>query len=245
MQLKLASINIEGSRHLARVESFLKFHKPDVLCLQELHSTDIHLFEDLFGNKLHYIPMCLHASGDGSSIGIGIIGWTNLSDVTAQLYHGPAIPQLPVFVTEADGYHMTDPASISNSLLAATCQGFRIATTHLMVTRQGVATPLQLQTAASLISLAEAEAARAGGLLLCGDFNAPRGRATFSLLADHFIDGVPAEYTTSIDGSLHRAGQLPYMVDGLFHTPTYQLEHATLHTGVSDHRALTCTLSKA
>jgi endonuclease/exonuclease/phosphatase (EEP) superfamily protein YafD len=128
--------------------------------------------------------------------------------------------------------------------LFGTYQGFRIGTTHVRVTQQGSSTPEQRATVTNLIGIAQQEAATHGGLLLTGDFNAPRGRATFDLMAEAFLDGVPPHYTTSLDGSLHRAGPLPYMVDCLFHTPTYKLENAALHTGVSDHCALITNLSK-
>ncbi|PZP40608.1 MAG: hypothetical protein DI585_00635 [Pseudomonas fluorescens] len=245
-QLRIASINIERSKHLHRVETFLKTIKPDVLCLQELCAKDIPFIEDLIGNKLHYAPMCLHpAEVELDTIGIGLISWTNLEDVSTTYYHGTGQNIREIEFIEDRGHRMADNNSVDNAIIAGTCQGFRIATTHLNVTRKGEASAFQLASAAKLIKVAEAEAQTYGGILLCGDFNAPRGNATFSLLAEHFIDGVPAHYTTSIDGSLHRAGHIELMVDGLFHTPSYQLQNAKLHTGVSDHCALTTTLLKA
>lgn len=246
MQLKIASINIERSNHLARVESFLKFHQPDVLCLQELCQRDIPFFEDLIGNKLTYVPMCLHpAEEELEPVGIGLIAWGELTDIDIRYYNGTGDRIVPVSFTVQEGQNVANNDSVANALIFGTCQGFRIATTHLNVTLHGESSPSQLASAARLIPIAKEEAARAGGLLLTGDFNAPRGNPTFSLIAEHFTDGVPPQYKTSIDGNIHRAGPLPYMVDGLFHTPTYKLEHATLHTGVSDHCALTATLSKA
>ncbi len=243
-QIRLASINIERSKHLRLVEKFLRWYEPDVLCLQELCQRDIPFFEDLIGHELHYVPMCYHpAEEDPEPVGVGLIAWGAMQDVTVDYYHGQPHPLRHIrFITEADGYIRADNDSISNMLLCATYQGFRIGTTHLNVTRQGQAEPWQMESAAKLVKLAQAQTERAGGLLLCGDFNAPRGRATFDILAKAFTDGIPPGYTTSIDGSIHKAGQLPYMVDGLFHTPSYRLDQPRLHTGVSDHCALTCTL---
>lgn len=246
-QLRIASINIERSNHLRRVEKFLKWYSPDVLCLQELCKRDIPFFEDLLGNTLHYAPMCYHpAEVEPEPVGIALIAWGALEDVTVDYYHGQSGPvQHLRYVTGPDGYTMADNDSVANMLLSATYQGFRIGTTHLNVTRKGESSPSQLASAAKLITVAQAQAKRAGGLLLCGDFNAPRGNPTFSRITENFIDGIPPRYTTSIDGSLHKAGPLPYMVDGLFHTPSYTLQDTTLHTGVSDHCALTCTLLKS
>ena len=245
-QLRIASINIERSKHLHRVEAFLQTTKPDVLCLQELCARDIPFFEGLIGNKLHYAPMTLHpAEEELETIGVGLIGWADLSDVTTTYYHGNGNTIIPMQNVTENGHMYADTNTIANAVLAGTCQGFRMATTHLNVTAHGQSSSAQIASATKLIAVAESEAQREGGLLLTGDFNAPRGRETFSLIASHFTDGVPTSYTTSIDGTLHRAGPIPFMVDGLFHTPTYKLTNATLHTGVSDHCALTCTLSKS
>jgi len=168
-----------------------------------------------------------------------------LAKVKAEYYSGSRERiQEMAFVT-LEGKRMADPLSIAEVLLSASLGDFRIAVTHLNVTPFGSSTPYQRESAGKLIALAQAQASEAGGLLLTGDFNAPRGGATFDLIAEHFIDGVPAHYTSSIDGSLHRAGEIPFMVDGLFHTPGYRLENARLSTGVSDHCALSCRLSRA
>lgn len=238
IRLRIASINIERSKHLHRVETFLTTHKPDVICLQELMERDIPFFEDVVGNTLHYAPMCLHPAEDMAPMGIGLMAWGAMEDVTIRYYHGSTENGLA-----SEGGYGTNTAP--NALLAGTYQGFRIATTHLNVTEHGISTPGQLASAARLVEAAQTEAETHGGLLMCGDFNAPRGRPTFTLISEAFTDGIPPEYTSSIDGSLHRAGPLPLMVDGLFHTPSYKLQDARLHTGVSDHCALTCTLSKA
>jgi exonuclease III len=237
-RLRIASINIERSKHLHRVEAFLKTYKPDVLCLQELMERDIPFFEDLMGNTLHYAPMCLHPQENLQVQGVGLVSWAALEDVQTTYYHGSIDHGL-----EAELEYGAN--KVPNALLAGAYQGFRISTTHLNVTQHGISTPGQLASAAKLIDVAKAQAEVHGGLLMCGDFNAPRGRPTFSRIAEAFEDGVPQEYTSSIDGSLHRAGPLPLMVDGLFHTPSYTLQDAKMHTGISDHCALTCTLSKA
>lgn len=245
-QLRIASINIERSRHLHRVEAFLQTCKPDVLCLQELCAIDIPFFEDLIGNTLTFAPMMIHPTENGpQTVGVGMVAWGALEDITTTYYHGSREGVQTIQFLNVKDQKLPETDTIADALIAATYQGFRIATTHLNVTHHGESTPWQLATAAKLITAAQHEASQHGGLLLTGDFNAPRGRPTFSLLAEAFTDGVPAHYTTSIDGTLHRAGQLPYMVDGLFHTPNYHLKNPTLHTGVSDHCALTCTLSKA
>ncbi|TKW61908.1 MAG: endonuclease/exonuclease/phosphatase family protein [Blastochloris viridis] len=240
-RLRIASINIERSKHLHRVDAFLQTYKPDVLCLQELMRSDIAFFEDIMGNAMAFAPMLKGPSPDKEGLddaqGVGIIGWGALTGVTRTYYHGTAAEAVEHHTGYGDN---TTP----NVLLAASYQGFRIATTHLNVTVHGEATPSQQASAAKLVAAAQAESKAHDGLLLCGDFNAPRGRATFSLISQAFEDGIPSHYTSSLDPDLHRAGPIPFMVDGLFHTPSYLLADAKLHTGISDHCALTCTLSK-
>lgn len=247
MFLNIASINIERSRHLSRVEAFVARQRPDLLCLQELCERDIAFFEALMGSRMSFAPMARYPDeGSANVVGIGMIARAEaLGEVAAEYYSGnPEHIQEMAFFT-AEGKRTADPLSIAEVMLSATLRGFRVAVTHLNVTPLGTSTPYQRESAGKLIALAQAQARRAGDLLLTGDFNAPRGRATFALLAEHFIDGVPAHYTSSIDGSLHRSGDIPFMVDGLFHTPGYQLENVSLSTGVSDHCALSCRLSKA
>lgn len=250
--MKIASINIERSKHLHRVEAFLQTHQPDVLFLQELCERDIPFFEKLMGGQLAYAPMSRHpAEEELQVIGTAIVSPHPLEDVRRHYYTGT--PETIPTIAFEDG--MADingrvqkkvvRGSLNCALLAATVGGFRVSTTHLTVTMHGESTPEQLADAEALLTHARAEASEHGGLFMCGDFNAPRGKPTFSKIAAAFIDGVPAHYTTSVDGSLHRAGPIPFMVDGLFHTPNYKLEHATLHTGVSDHCALTATLMQA
>ncbi|MDH1263888.1 endonuclease/exonuclease/phosphatase family protein [Pseudomonas sp. GD03944] len=247
MSLSIASINIERSRHLARVAAFIERERPRLLCLQELCERDIPFFEALMGGTMAFAPMARYPEeGPVNVVGVGmLVSGEALLDVKAEYYSGnPAHIQEMAFVT-LEGKRMADPLSIAEVMLSATVSGFRVAVTHLNVTPFGTSTPYQRESAGKLIALAQAQSRDAGGLLLTGDFNAPRGRATFDLIAEHFIDGVPAHYTSSIDGALHRAGEIPFMVDGLFHTPGYRLENARLTTGVSDHCALSCRLSKA
>jgi len=250
--LRVASINIERSRHLARVEGFLRRQQPHVLCLQELCARDIPFFEGLFGQRLHYAPMMLHpAEEELEPVGVGLVATTALAEVAEHYYVGSRAAVRPIAFRNVRAepgrppQKTAVPGSICNAVVAATVGGFRIATTHLTVTPHGTSTPRQRADARALLVHARAQAAAHGGLLLTGDFNAPRGRATFSLIAQNFVDGVPPHHTTSIDGALHRAGPIPFMVDGLFHTPSYRLENAALHTGVSDHMALTATLARA
>ena len=244
--MKLATINIERSKHLARVEFFLRAQKPDVVCLQEVAAHDLDYFADLFGGheNIVWAPMCTGhwpESPEPQTIGIAIASPHGLGSITASYYHGTDDP-LPEFKQDENG---VVHASISHLLLAAnvtkdgeTC---RFACAHHTWTKDGVSTDVQMEDTRALLAAAKEE----GECVLAGDFNAPRGRPAFKLLADKFKDNIPASITTSIDASLHRAGAIPYMVDGIFTTPAYTATDVTQHFMVSDHTAFTATITKA
>jgi endonuclease/exonuclease/phosphatase family metal-dependent hydrolase len=253
--IKLASVNIERSNHLERVVAFLRGHQPDVLCLQEVCARDLPLFERELGQPGLYAPMTRHpAETEPAEMGVAVFARAPLGQPAAHYYVGngqpvPVIRQGP----GADGKFDVDADTIHRVLVCATVGGFRIATTHLTWTQCGASTPGQLHDAGIMLKYAEAEATEHGGLVLCGDFNAPRGRETFSKIAEHFKDGIPPHYKCSLDLTLHRVRHNPaeavrvgtLMVDGLFHTGNYHVADVELSSGVSDHLAVTATLSKA
>ncbi len=242
--MKLASINVERSKHLERVAAFLKKHTPDVLCLQELCARDVARYEDWFGQAGLYVPITRHpAEVDLEPIGGGIFSRYALTDTDIHYYRGapetlPVIsfdPSVPQHVPLADSLHQV--------LVSATIAGIRVATTHLTVTFRGEASAEQLALAEKIVDYAQGQIALHGHLVLCGDFNAPRGRATFDLLAGALTDCIPTHYTSSIDANLHRAGAIPYMVDGFFCGGAVHARDVALYTGVSDHCAVMGTLS--
>jgi exonuclease III len=248
--MKLASINIEMRKHLQEFQAFLKAQQPDVLCLQELAEPDIGLFEDMFGQKMLFVPTTIHpieggpGQGEDAVMGIALIARAPLQNTSVAYYSGTPDNLKTIRFYQEDGELRVDPSTIHNQLITATVGGMRIGTTHFTWSPNGQSTALQMQDVGKLIALAKAEAAQHNGLVFCGDFNAPRGRTTFGRIAAEFTDAIPAHYTGSIDGTFHRAGNLPYMVDGLFHTPNYKAEDVTLHTGISDHMAITATLTR-
>ena len=242
--LKIASINIERSKHLVRVKDFLTQQQPDVVCLQEVCERDLAFFKECLQAVSIIAQMrLLHASEiEDHPNGIAILSRLPMTQSSVHVLSNAGQPlQKLGLLTTSEG-KIPDPQTINKALICATINGFRIATTHHTWTEHGKATTAQLADTTELIHYAKAEASTHGGLLLSGDFNAPRGRASFTLLAAAFQDNIPSDIVTTIDGSLHRAGPIPYVVDGLFTTPNYHLTDVTVHTGVSDHCALTATL---
>ncbi len=236
--LRLVSVNIERSRHLDRIIPFLGSTKPDVLCVQELEAGDIEAIEQACGLRAVFCPFgILGPRGahphDNMPTGVGIFARAHVSS-RAVFYKG-----------SEEGARTPTKQSFTNcAVLSLDCahEGdvYRIATTHFTWVNGGGVSDEQREDLSRMFPVLES----LQEFVLTGDFNAPRGRELFSAIAERYHDNVPREYTTSIDGSLHRAGPLPYMVDGLFTTPGYEATNVRLEDGVSDHMAIVARIHK-
>jgi endonuclease/exonuclease/phosphatase family metal-dependent hydrolase len=235
--LRFVSLNIERSKHLQRVLPFVASERPDVLCLQEVMEYDLPAFRHLFGAEGFFAPMNIHiAEGRPGRMGVALFsGLPSKNDLQFYYTGDPA------------AIDSTTPASKMKNhvaLGATVAKGgarYRIFTTHFVWTPNGEADGVQRDALAKLLPFLVSQ----GELALCGDFNAPRGGELFAELASAYKDNIPCRYSTSIDGALHRAGPLPYMVDGLFTTPDYSALDVELRSGLSDHCAILARLSLA
>lgn len=251
--MKLINLNIERSGHLKdRVFPFLTAERPDVLCLQELCEPDIPRFEDLFGQPVHFAPMCRHphqnlADDTLVTIGVGMVAPKPLETPLTHYYRGSATPPIPAIeLTLVPGTlnnYTPAPHTLHQAAVSGTVGGYRILTSHLVVTAQGQSSPEQLALAEKLLTHAEAQAQTHGNALLCGDLNAPRGRETWALMARRMKDNIPAHWATTLDAELHRAGPLPYVVDACFTLGPIALTRIEQRFGLSDHCALVVELA--
>jgi endonuclease/exonuclease/phosphatase family metal-dependent hydrolase len=242
-ELRLVSANIERSKHLDRVVPFLQEQNADIVCLQECMERDIPLFESIIGPKLIFTPLCFFlARPPEEHDGVyaqAIFSKHKLISSSQEYYAGQYDP-LPDFGEDKEDAIQKVARALSAVEIEKEGAVFRIATTHFTWSKHGEATDLQQKDLQLLFSLLEP----LGEFVLTGDFNAPRGRATFDALAARYKDNIPAHYTTSIDPQLHRAGALELMVDGLFTTPQYSAKNVALQSGISDHCVITATITK-
>lgn len=242
--LKLASINIERSKHLELVEAFLDAHRPDVVCMQEVCERDFPRLLAKAGGHGIFAPLCPHPADEPEEgtviIGAAIYSRTPFESQEVSYYVGSE-------ERARTGFPRSNPSD--RPLLTADVrigsEFFRILTTHFTWTPDGAASDAQRADMQALLSLLSQK----NEFVLAGDFNAPRiyngePGEIFSMLAANYTDNIPQEYGTSIDGDLHRAGPLPYMVDGVFSTPGYSVSDVTLHAGVSDHCAVTAMVRR-
>ncbi len=232
--MKLVCINIEKSNHLERVEKFVTAQQPDVVLLQEVMAHDLPRLQAVCGEHVYMQNMVME---HGKPLGPAILSKYPLENCSVHYYAGAAEDALQELGWDENKHPVM--STIRRMMLRAevTIDGttYPVATTHFTWTAEGASTPLQLTDTDTLLSFIDPQQP----LLLAGDFNAPRGKETADKLCKMLTNHIPDHYTTSIDGSLHRAGQLPFMVDYIFTTTGYKVENVEFHTGVSDHRALT------
>jgi endonuclease/exonuclease/phosphatase family metal-dependent hydrolase len=240
---KFISLNIEHSKHLDTAPAFLQKEQADIVCLQELDEPTIPLFEAAVGGRCFFVPMSKR--GDMRR-GIGIFTRHTMLSKNAYRYGGSkdadTVPDGTTFQTRYD----TTCYSLALCDIKIEGVAYRIGTTHFPVTEHGTATDFQRNAMTNLLSILESK----GELLLCGDFNAPRGGEIFAMLADKYRDNIPSQYKTSLDLKLHRAVQANQaheiadkMVDGLFSTPKYAVSEVRLQDGVSDHCAIVASVT--
>lgn len=242
--IRFASINIEGDMHRERVVSFLGDFKPDVVCFQELIESSVPFFERALGMKGYFVPVTVHnvRPFDSESpigiYGVGLFSNNLVSDVKIDYYSG-GIGNIPRFVRGHEG------STIWRALLRGTVskndERYTVAVTHFTWTSDGSTSDKQREDLKNLLAITE----KSPDIILCGDFNAPRGEEIFGILAKKYKDNIPVEYVSSLDTELHRIGKVKQlMVDGLFTTPHYKVSEVKLSEGVSDHMAVTALISK-
>lgn len=239
-KIKLISLNIEGSKHLNLVLPFLQLEAPDVFCLQELVETDIPLFENELGSKCTYTPMfCRTKDNQNQTVGIGVFTHLPVVEAKSSYYIDHRHPPQIFDFTSQETKFKTASFGLAGVTIKLDGKDCTLFSTHFPVTDNAETTDFLREALARLLSTLEGR----DPFVLCGDFNAPRGREIFSVLAEKYTDNVPARYVTSIDGTIHRAGPLPYMVDGLFSTKDMRVENVEMRCGVSDHCALISEVS--
>jgi len=240
--LKLVSVNIEYNKHFDKVEVFAKSIKPDVLCIQEVIESDVPRIKEITNMSEHiFAPMTKYTKEAPDAIfGIGIFSRVPIINSSAQYYSGNC-KDLKVF----DQKDL--PGTMCRVFLSCEVkihnQIMKIGTTHFTWTPDALSDrvdPIQEKDMQKLLAILK----DSGELVFTGDFNAPRGKPVFTMLADNFKDNVPLKYTTSIDGNIHHKGPMELMIDGIFSTSGYTVSGVEMICGVSDHCALVAEVSK-
>jgi endonuclease/exonuclease/phosphatase (EEP) superfamily protein YafD len=208
----------------------------------ELVPEDLAMFRDAFGYAHQlYIPMCRYPEqGQLRPTGIGILSRHAFTSTEDIFYAGHGSGLDIVDRTSEETKSATSRYSVAMASVGLGGDTFTIGTIHFPWTDGGRTSDFQRTACDTLLRLL-----KGCRLVLCGDFNAPRGREIFGRLAAQWTDHIPPMHATSIDPVLHRAGPLQLMVDGVFSTDDYSVSEVMLHQGVSDHCAVTAHVGKA
>lgn len=237
MGLTLLTLNIEADRHLDRVHAALREHLPDIVCLQEVIESDCARLASSGDYDVKFsvsgrLPM---PSGEHSRWGVAVFSRLPLrrqtesyysDDASIRVLREPNDPRRVLLVTELE--HQGQP--------------YRIATTHFTWTANGQIDELQKEDFTRL----EKVLAGYADYVLCGDFNAPRGREMYGKFTGDLglIDHLPIAVTSTIDGRLHRAGALELVVDTIFSTPGYRVTQTRILDGISDHKGILARIER-
>lgn len=241
MPIDLLTLNIEADKHIARWLPVVTSLAPQVVCLQELFEVDCEAIGKTLGMHWVYAPTVLMEKENNYRMplkgkwGVGIFSKLPLENITIEYYSEDA--QLRVFQEPNDPRRVVIIADVMVGN-----EKYRVATTHFTWSAKGEITELQRQDFARLKRIL----GRFQDLILCGDFNAPRGRELFSLFEALYTDNVPKEVTTTIDAALHYSGDknLQLVVDTIFTTPEYSVNNCKVLDGLSDHKGVWAQIEK-
>ncbi|MBP6925640.1 MAG: endonuclease/exonuclease/phosphatase family protein [Candidatus Pacebacteria bacterium] len=237
--LRLLSLNIERAKHYHRWLPFVRENNFDVVCLQEVCESDLGMFKAELGMHFVFAPMRRIYRDDNNQedicgIAIGLLQEGKIDiHYYVEKYDNEKEPDLP------QGF-LSAPRVLLGITYEKENHVYYVATTHFTRTDDGEITDKQREDANNLLDLLS----KKQDFVLCGDMNAPRGKECFSMFAQQYVDHIPAEYTNSIDTSLHRNPNLEFMVDALFATPHYTASNVKLVAGLSDHKGIVAELYK-
>ncbi len=240
MTLKLLTLNIEHDRHLDRVAQTIATHVPDIVCLQEVFEKDCAALAAVGGYQVKYAISALmpERSGGGTSPrswGVAVLTRVPVHAQTVAYYADD--PAIRIFKEPNDPRRLV----VMTELLHEG-RSYKIGTTHFTWSMNGETTDEQRADFARLKQVLQPYP----DYVLCGDFNAPRGREMFGLFTGELglIDHLPADVTTTIDPQFHSAGALELAVDTIFSTPEYRLTQVQVLEGISDHKGILATVER-
>lgn len=239
MSLNLFSLNVEGHKHIQRWLPVVQAGTYDVVLLQEVFEQDINLIAGALQMQAYFCPMLNVVEESKYKIPPlgkwGIALFTNLEHTPAQAEYYAGSEAVRNFEKPNDASRV-----ILSSIVQKEEKSFRVATTHFTWTPDGESNAEQEADFEGLSKIIGTEV----DWILAGDFNAPRGKKTFSQFTQFFKDNLPKEVTTTLDPELHYAGKLNLAVDTVFTTPHYLVEEIEVKMGLSDHCGLHAKIAR-
>lgn len=242
--LQLLNLNVEGAKHTDRVFRLLDAKPPAVVCLQEAPEAYVAALEQR-GYQVTFVPLTLRPVSAEAAYPEGLILATQGYHVaTVHHYHDTGNELLPF---SFDKYRDTWRLAV----IMAEVAGIHIATTHFTWTPDGRSPNMyQQEDIIALTSLLDTFPSH----VLCGDLNIPRyhNRLYKEYLLPRYHDAVPESYDSSLDPMFHRLADDPerqhlfadFMVDHLLVQDPLQANNVALTFGVSDHAAVTASITQ-
>jgi endonuclease/exonuclease/phosphatase family metal-dependent hydrolase len=235
--ITVISLNIERDCHLPKVLKFLSEQDADVILLQEVFKRDLIKFEDHLLMSSNFTGIChLHCINGAPEMGIATFSKIPITSNSIKYYRGAA-ENLPYI-------DKNEPEKMARALMITEVdtgmEQYCFVNTHFTWSANGVPSELQFSDYRAMVQILDP----ISEYVLCGDFNAPRGTAIFDLLAAKYTDNIPNEIKTTLDRDLHKVGHRDLVVDGVFTTSKYRAHNVKVISGVSDHCALSFSVTK-
>ncbi len=229
--IKILTLNTGDSMFEKEQVTFLRKNNFDLICLQEISPIKIHEYETVL--EMHPYYQMTYRRGDGTEVGIGILS------------KFPFVKKEALIYGEKEGNLMGTDISNRVAIMVSISpfsdgDVWNVLNTHFTWSPDGLPNDKQRRHVRNFLQITK----KYDSILLCGDFNAPRGGEIFDYIATEYNDNVPYEYTTSIDSKNHRAGHLDYMVDGIFSTKEFKVSGFKMQSDLSDHLGLIADIEK-
>ncbi len=233
---KIVSINIERHKHFERVVDFLKKENPEIICLMEVCESDVAILAGESYPFRVYAPNSVMPESEGvGTTGVAILSKEMMDDY--EVFYCGEKTDAHLVNTEFGGHTPT--------VILATSGTLQIGTIHFTWTSNGSVDDKQRHHMEVLLDYLSTK----DKLIVCGDFNIPRGNEMYLRLAEKYKDNIPLTIDTTLDPELHRAnfeksGKLKYVVDYVWSTPTYEVSEVRVEQGVSDHCGLVFSVTQ-
>lgn len=259
--LKLVTLNIGlGFPGIDKSLKFLAEGQFDIACLQEVRETHLPKLAEIFPGAQYFAPMTRYPFGRKRElVGIGIFSRKlPFISTSAHACFGNVLPVPDLDGMEVDG----SPKDIkrfreTENILTAFVKVnvgkgvFHFATTHGMWTPLGKADKYQRQAMSRFAKIIRSYSLSNPNLVFAGDLNTNRSGEIYESLFrgdTSFHDCVPDSIVNTIDWSV-RGENGPNLVVDCIATwsskETCKVTDVEAHFGVSDHAALSATVSRA
>lgn len=258
--IKVVTLNIGRGFPKCGIEKafeFLSNDEWDIACIQDMWETDTEDLMELFPTAQIFAPMAKHPRGCTMvPVGIGIFSRNlPLKSTSVYAYVGNVSPVLDLNGVEVDAFNNAYPKDLkrvreTESRLAVFVEVrvgnlfyFKVGTTHGTWVPKGITDDQQRESMSRLAGIMRSQEY---GFVMAGDFNAPReGEIYKTLISEaNVADCVPRHITNSIDWKVRGKEGPDILVDYFFARAPYLVTDVEAHFGISDHAALSATVSR-